>query len=711
MNKIAVIGSGVMGAGIAALIASAGYKVYLFDIVDNSSADRSKIAKDGIARMLVSDGFTHPKYLDNITACNLEDNLPALKEVDWIVEVIIEKLDIKHKLYERILPYCKLDVILSSNTSTIPLAHLVSKLDQAHAKRFFITHFFNPPRYLPLVELVAASSSDSQAFEKLHKFIEHGLGKSTVMCKDTPGFIANRIGCYWIAAGIKAGLKYNVDIAVFDKLLVKFGIPKTGLFGLADLIGLDVLKLIASSFLDNFKLDDDFRRVNDDGGLLERMIEGGYKGRKGKGGFYRMLKHEDGSKSNEVLDLAKGEYKGEEQGSLPTANDLTELLSLPNYNCQALKELWLDTLYYTASLVPEIADGAANIDAAMKLGFNWKYGPFEIIDKLGIDWLNKQFKSVGKVMPELPNMSKASMIKVANKNVVLENSAARLLDIGDGVVSFEILTSNSVLDHKVFEAIESSVDLVSSNHLAMIIAGGQNNFCLGANLKLLLEKIDNKAWDDISSFIKHGQQAMSALKFSPFPVVSAPFGMALGGGCELLLHSDAVVAHIETQAGLVETKVGLIPGWGGCKEMIIRSYVAQGMDGLIKAFTNIVTAKTTKSADYLQENLYLDSKRVMNKNDLLVRAKDHALSIVESYKTPYQKEIIPVITDDFSLKLNQVVEQTKQSYIALELYNLFVASCNTALDDESLFQYELDAFLRLVHSPDTYKLINKTIYK
>jgi len=780
INKVAVIGSGVMGSSIAAHVANSGTEVVLLDIVPDGVEDRNQLAKGAIQKMLKTDPapFTHKKKAKLITPGNLEDDLELLSDVDWIIEVVLEDLEIKRELYKKINTVRKPKSIVSSNTSTIPLHLLVEDMPIEFQKHFLITHFFNPPRYMRLLELVTGKDTSKDAADIINEFCDVKLGKGVVDCKDTPGFIANRIGCYWMTVGVLDAMDIGVSVEEADLVMGRpVGIPKTGVFGLLDLIGIDLMPLIANEFSKTLPESDAFIKAYSEPDLIKKMIHDGYTGRKGKGGFYR-LNTEGGGRVKEVLDLKSGDYSTAKRPKLKSVDaakgGLRNLIEHEDIGGQYGKSVLLKTLQYTASLVPEIADEITAVDEAMRLGYNWKYGPFQLIDRLGCKdiagpkWLAEKLASEGMSVPTLlekagdspfykEESGKRSYLSVkgkyqsievkpdswmlADKKVgdkpILKNPSASLWDIGDGIVCLEYTSKMNSVDPLILEMIENTVELVQRQYKGLVIANDADNFCVGANIGVLLFAANVAAWKDIRNIIKQGQDAYMALKFAHFPVVTAVSGMALGGGCEILMHSDAVQAHIETYTGLVEVGVGIVPGWGGCKEMLIRNIdkrldeqtmtaklgrmfsslslikTANTMPAIIKSFENIGLAKVAKSADEAKDMLILLEKDsiTMNRKRLLSDAKDKCLSLAEDYHPPMQRYVnLPGKTAKAAL--NMAIDgyvkngkATKYDEVVSKALATVLSGGDTditkELSEQDLLNLELDVFMELVKNEGT----------
>ena len=406
IENVAVIGSGVMGAGIAAHCANSGCKVLLLDIVKNEE-DRDAVANSAVLGMMESNPemLMHKRNSKLITTGNTEDDLSKLSDVDWVIEVVIENLDVKRDLYSDISRHIGNDTIVSSNTSTIPRSKLVEGMKGGMASRFLITHFFNPPRYLPLLEVVTADEVDSSVTGRLCSFADNRLGKRVIMCNDTPGFIGNRLGVYFIQRALKATLDHGLTIEQADAMLSRpIGVPKTGVFGLMDLVGIDLVPHVTASLLENLPKDDPFQEIAGTGGeIIEAMLAEGYTGRKGKGGFYR-LNTDGGKRVKEARDLVTGEYNtADRRAAFPSAKmgkqGLGRLIDHPDKGAKLVADVLLDTLSYAAHIVPEASEDIHSIDTAMKVGYNWKKGPFEMMDSIGVTSMVERLKASGRGVP------------------------------------------------------------------------------------------------------------------------------------------------------------------------------------------------------------------------------------------------------------------------------------------------------------------------
>lgn len=678
INKVCVIGAGVMGAGIAAQVANAGVPVLLLDIVPKDGGDRDAVAKGAVAKMLKTEPapFMSPAAAKLVETGNIEDHLARVAECDWIVEAVVERLDIKQSLYAKLEELKRPGTAVSSNTSTIPLGHLVEGRSEQFRQDFLITHFFNPPRYMRLIEIVTSQHTDAGVAAKVEQFVDHRMGKRIVRAKDTPGFIANRIGTYWLAVAINAAMDQGLTVEEADQIGGRpMGVPKTGIFGLIDLVGIDLMPLLAKSLSSTLPEGDAYFDTIRPLPLVDKMIAEGFTGRKGKGGFYRLDRKPDGTKAKQAIDLKTGEYRAEmkpERLPARAEKDLAALVATPGKVGDYAWAVLGPVLSYVAGLVGEAADDVVAIDDAMKLGYNWKFGPFELIDRMGPGKLAERLRAEGKPVPALLETAgdrpfyrvvdgKRQYLTVGGdyadvvraegvvllediklrSEPLLKNGSASAWDIGDGVVAFEFTGKMNALDEQVLSLLQKTIALVKSQYKALVIYNEGSNFSAGANLGLAMFAVNIAAWGEVDKLVVAGQQAYKALKYAPFPVVAAPAGMALGGGCEILLHADAIQAHAESYIGLVETGVGLVPGWGGNGELIDRlaksPKMPKGpMPAAMKAFETISTAQVSRSAALAKDLGYLRANDgiTMNRDRLLADAKQKALSLVEGYQAP-----------------------------------------------------------------------------
>jgi 3-hydroxyacyl-CoA dehydrogenase len=778
IKKVAVIGSGVMGSGIAAQVANAGLPVVLLDIKPESGAN---LAQNAVERALKTDPapFMHPRNAKLITCGNLEDDIKLLNDCDWIIEVVLEDLAVKHKTYEKIIQNRKVGSIVSSNTSSIPLQELVKPFGKDFANDFLITHFFNPVRYMRLLEIVIGKDTKSEVTKIIRDFCDIQLGKGVVICNDTPGFITNRLLVYWVQAGVNAAIDMKLPIEIADAVMSKpVGIPKTGIFGLIDLIGVDLMPHLSKSLLSSLPPKDSYRDIFKDYPFIHQMIAQGYNGRKGKGGFYALDSNR--KKQTQILNVdafdPASSYRSSEKVSPPAAEKgKLGLKAVVTSDDDAGKYAWAvlsQTLWYAASLVPEIADTIADIDEAMRLGCNWKRGPFEMIDELGAKWFADELKKMGKPVPPIletigdqnfykiengllnffgtdgnyhPIKREAGVLLLADikraSTPVFKTGSASLWDIGDSALCLEFTGKMNALDDQVFAAIDQAIKIIGADKQfkALVVYNEGSAFSAGANLGLALFAANIAMWPQIEELVAGGQRVYKALKYSNFPVVSAPSGMALGGGCEILLHSDHVQAHAETYCGLVEVGVGFIPGWGGCKEMLIRYQEQERkaydkatggkklwfspkntpMGAVRKAFETIGTAKVAKSAAEAKDIGYLREQDgvTMNRDRLLFDAKQKALALVENYTAPAPHNEIRLPGASGKYALDLAVADMRKSGKATP-YDVVVSSAlarvltggdkgdwTTPLSEDEILKLEREEFMKLAKQEGTLQRI------
>ena len=759
IKKVAVIGSGVMGSGIAAQVANAGVPVVLMDIVPEGAENRNALAEGAVARLLKQDPapFMHKRNATLIEPANLDDDLGKLADCDWIVEAVLEDLAVKYTVYNKINLSIKPGAAVTSNTSTIPLARLLDGLDDGlddgFAAGFFITHFFNPPRYLRLLETVSGPRTDPAIVAAVSRFCDIRLGKTVIACNDTPGFIANRIGGYWIQSAINGALDLGLTVEEADAVGGRpMGVPRTGVFGLMDLVGIDLIPQVAASMTASLPPDDPYVRDFREHDLVRRMIETGHTGRKGKGGFYR-LNREGGGKVKESLDLATGDYAPSRRSELESARagakDLRALVDHPDRGGQWAWRVLSNVIGYSAALVPEIADSVADVDAAMRLGYAWKRGPFELADRLGPAYVAGRLRAEGRDVPALlDTVGDGTFYRVEDGSLqvfgadgayrpverpegvllledikrasepIARNGSASLWDIGDGVVCFEVHTRMNALDPDVVTLLQKSLKLVEKEYRALVLYNEGANFSVGANLGLALFAANVGVWPMIEGMLENGQKAMKAMKYAAFPVVAAPSGMALGGGCELLLHAAAVQAHAETYAGLVEAGVGVLPGWGGCKEMLVRHTRDETrpngpLPPVARSFEYISTAAVAKSAQEARDmHILRESDGItMNRDRLLYDAKQKGLSLLDGYEKPEPVELslpgpngraaLDLAVEGFAL---QGLALPHDRIVAGEIAAVLTGGdtdVTETVSEDRLFALERESFMKLLKTEPT----------
>ena len=690
IEKVAVLGAGVMGAQIAGHLANAGIPSYLFDV----NKELAEKGKDALTSLKPKPLYK-PKNLDLVSPCTYDDHIENISEVDWVLEAVVERLDIKETIYKSLLPHLKKEAILTSNTSGIPLKDLTKNLPDDVKKRFMITHFFNPPRYMQLLELVRSAHTADNVYKTMIEFGESILGKGIVHAKDTPNFIGNRIGVYGMMIAINLAKKHGLSVEEVDKLTGPIsGRPKSATFRTADVVGLDTLKNVSLTTYEKASEDEERDKFQIPS-ILENLIEAGRLGQKTKSGFYK--KNED--RSIHSVDLKTGEY-----GPMNTvrfdcfrvAKDRQKLADKVKALCDGddrggtyFWEITAKMLIYSANRIPEISDDIVNIDNAMKWGFGWEAGPFETWDLLGVIKTIDRMKSEGKTFPKwisemiesgrhtfyntengcktywcplksqaLPIESNSKIFNIAlhktSGNTIKRDLSASLHDMGDSVLNVEfhsiLQPTLNPIDGSYIEMIDLGIDLIEKGDYSSMVIGHQGaNFCAGANLNLLLELSQNNQWEALNYAVKKLQDMTQRIRFCSGPIIAAPFQLILGGGVELVQPAAHRVAAAETYMGLVEVGVGLIPGGGGNLRMILNA-----MDGgtgrmgafqkIQKTFETVGFAKIATSADEAKHLGYLKQSDtiVLNRDHLIQTAKDKALGLAENY-TP------PVYRDDLKL--------------------------------------------------------------
>jgi len=732
IKNVVVIGSGTMGSGIAAQLCNANIPVTLLDLKTEISEKEKKKIFDSRPPLLID-----KSKINNIKVGNIEDNFDLVEKADWIVEAVVEKIDIKHKLYEKILKTRKLDSIISSNTSTIPLKVLSEKMSEKDKKDFCITHFFNPVRYMGLLEIVSEEVNDINKIEFLKIFCEENLGKGVIICKDTPGFLGNRVGVYAMQVAMTEAIKMDLSIEEADSIFGRpMGIPKTGIFGLYDLIGIDLMADVLKSFIKELPISDVFHEVAREIPLIKNLIKTGYTGRKGKGGFYRMNK-QDGKKILEAINLKTGKYSLSKKIDL-NIEDKISLKDLVSRNDKYGKYAWSivsKIILYASSLIPSVSKDYNNIDEAMRLGFNWTRGPFEMLEELGVKYfvekdnnlqLNNFLKTMydkkvysfyGKrqIYTNLVTLGKVKQLAKVQKD---NNSALTYEYKNYKIVEFN--TKANTLDYDSMDALKKASDK------NLIIINEGMVFSAGVNLNYVMEFAKEKNWKAIAKFIYHFQMTCKQLKYSDNLVIAAPSGLALGGGFEVLVQSDYVVAHTNIVTGLIETIVGLIPAGGGTKQMLWRwmqdEKAKEDPDfAPQKVFDIIGYGKTASSPVEAMPLKFLleKDKSIMNRNKLL--------SVAEQLINEKKNGYIPPEQPIFKLSGSQVMDKMSQT-----LENLFkekkimehgmevgkklayvLSGGNTTIDKElsedDMYALELEAFIQLIQMEKTQARIKHTL--
>ncbi len=759
IKKVCVIGAGTMGSGIASHLANAGVTVYLLDLPVEGS-NRSQIAQDAIDRQLKSQppAFVHPDYAHQITAGNIEDDLAIVAEVDWVAEAVVERLDIKESLYRRIDELRRPGTPISSNTSTIPLRLLTRNMPDAFCEDFCITHFFNPVRYMRLLEIVGGPSTRAEVISTLSDFCDQQLGKGVVPCKDTPGFLGNRIGVYAIQVAIIEAIEMGLSIEEADAIMGRpIGWPKTGVFRLYDLIGLDLMLDVLKSMRDIVPPEDPFYAAAAEIPLIRKLVDQGATGNKGDGGFFRQNKTEDGQSVPEAIDWATGEYRPAEKPSTTALDIVSEgglrgLVASDEVHGRYAWRVLSRTLAYAASLIPEISDEIVPVDEAMKLGFSWARGPFEMIDELGVDWFADKLASEGRTVPPLITSAVGPLYRNASgtlqhqrpggeyqdvhradrvlrltdckktREPLLQNEAASLWDIGDDVACFEFHTKANAIVPQTMHLLAQAIELVQSGHRALVIHNDAPHFSVGVNIQNILDDAQQGAWSNIETMLQEFQQTCRRLKYAPFPVVGAPAGLSLGGGYEVLLHCDALVSHTNCVLGLVESSVGLIPSGGGCKEMLFRWANSEQPAEMVRNVFRFIGPGQTASSPVLAEpfRFFLDRDRhIMNRDRILLAAKEKATQLANGYVPPSPMSIvaagpagIDTVKETMSRWEKKGILAPHDFRVAEELARIFSGgdiAAGETVSEQQLFDLEREAFMKLVRTPATLARIEYTL--
>lgn len=721
ISKVAVLGAGVMGAAIAAHLANVGIPSLLLDIVPpDAGKDRDKVARAGLEKALKARpaAFYSKRAAGLITVGNIEDDLEELADVDWIIEAVVERLDIKHALYTKIEQVLTPGTIISSNTSGLP-AHMLTEGRSADFRsHFLITHFFNPVRYMKLLELVPAVDTDPALMEFMQQFATEVLGKGVVLCKDTPNFIANRIGIYGFMSTLHYALTEGYTVSEVDAILgPNMGRPKSAVFRTADLSGLDTTVHVADNLYKN-ATDDPQREIFQMPETVREMLRRGMLGEKSGQGFYKRVKSPDGESTILELNLDTLEYQPQQKvryPSLGAARNLSDpaermltVLAGDDRASQLARQTTADSLMYSANLAGEIAGSIVAIDEAMRWGFNFDLGSFETWDVLlqhpdvmekvlqgrELPELVRRVQAEGKgtfytgaigqryffdfhtgryaPVPEPQGIISLQAVKATSNNVVRDNGSASLIDLGDGVGCIEFHTKMNSIDEGIIEMLRYAVEEGQKQFRALVIGNEAADFSAGANLLLVLMGSRQGEWKMLESAISGLQQAHQLLKYSPIPVVAAPAGRALGGGCEIIMHANHARAAAESYIGLVEVGVGLVPAGGGCKELLLRhgasvdSQKARKTGGSFtparRAFETIAVATVSTSAVEAQELRFLRKSDAITPNrDLLLRdAKADALRLAGAQAAgkwhPAQPEMLILPGIGARLVLEQQVE-------------------------------------------------------
>jgi 3-hydroxyacyl-CoA dehydrogenase len=778
IKKAAVLGAGVMGAAIAAHLTNAGIECVLLDILpfelteedkqkgltEKSPEWRNRFAVNGLAAISKSKpaSFYTKKNAAMIKTGNFEDHLKWLSDVDWVIEVVIENLKIKQELMARVEKVVKADCIVSTNTSGIPIREISANFGSRLKKNFLGTHFFNPPRYMRLLEVIPGPETKKEIIDFMVEFCEQVLGKGVVICKDVPNFVGNRIGVFDISNAVRLTADKHLRFDEMDAIIGKsLGRPGSSIFGTLDLVGLDTGHHVMKNLYEAVP-DDEMRDLFIPLDFMDKMMEKKWLGNKTKQGFYKRV-DDKGKKSKMVLDYNTMEYvpagkpKYESislakklEGNVPDM--IKTVFNGTDMAGEVAREYLCNNFIYAANRVPEICDNIVGIDNAMKRGYNHQLGPFETCDAVGIRNAVEVMRKLGKtVPPKVDDMLDAGFesfytskkdglycydfetkgyVKVEEnpkiillpsfkdrKKVVKQNPGATLIDMGDGVACIEFHTKMNAIDQDIVQMMFESCDIVEKDFLGMVVANHADNFCVGANVFMVLIAAQKGDWDVLEKLVEGFQNANMRMKYLSRPVVTAPAGMALGGGCEVAMHGARCQPCGETYMGLVEVGVGVIPAGGGCKELMVR--MTEGIpDGLIesglnlqhfyaKAFENIAMAKVATSAVEAMELGYVRKTDhiSLNRGQQIWDAKQVVLGLSRIYKKP-KPVSIPVMGENFRGMCESVLYNMNHGkfasdydvYIAKKLaYILSGGDCSegTLVTEQEILDLEREAFMSL----------------
>ncbi len=786
INRVAVLGSGVMGATIAAHLANAGLEVLLLDMVPqklsaaeeqqgltlDSPAVRNRIVNAGRESLLKMKPapLYLKEYAARIAVGNFEDDLDKVGDCDWIIEVVIEHMPIKKDLLLRLAPHLRAETVVSTNTSGLSVNEMAAVLPVEMRKNFLVTHFFNPPRYMRLLEIVPGRDTDPRLVEELSAFIGRRLGKGIVYAKDTPNFIANRIGVFSIFNAVKHMLDLGMTVEEVDSVAgPATARPKSAAFRTADLVGIDTLAHICRNTYELLPQDEsrDTFRVPE---FMERMIADGLLGNKSGQGFYKK-ERQDGRRLIYYFDYTDGAFKPAEKpkfasvAAVKTVDDPARKINLMvNGRDQAADFAWRslrDTLIYTVNRIPEIADDIVNIDNAMKWGFNWEIGPFEMFDAIGVDNFVKRAGqdnvAVPQILKEAPSFYRFNdngqreffdlltksyrpleqpqdqinlqVLKKAGKTVE-KTANCSIIDLDDGVFCLEFHSKMNSISGDILAMTHKAIKRAEEEGVGLVVGNQGANFSVGANLMLLAVAMAEGAYEDIDLVIRSFQKATMALKYAKIPVVAAPFGMTLGGGCEFALHADAIAAHAETYMGLVEIGVGLLPAGGGTKEMCLRAVNLAGQyetdisPFIFKYFRQIGMAKVSMGAAELDGMGYMrhGDSISMNIDRLIADAKKKVLALAGNYRPAKPAENIPapgrgvaasIKSQLWNMRMGGFVtayEEQLGGIIADVITGGDVLS-GTTLTEEDLLVLERQAFLKLCGNKKTAERIQHMLKK
>ncbi len=784
IHKVAVLGAGTMGARIAAHLANASVPCVLLDIVPEGTGPedpiaRNRIAQAGLDAALKSrpPAFFVPEAARLITIGNFEDHLGLIGDCDWIMEAVTENREIKRALYRKVLQHRKPGTIFSSNTSGISIGSLAEGMPEEFRRNFLGTHFFNPPRYMRLLELIPTPDTHPEVIQKIADFGERVLGKGTVIAHDTPNFIANRIGTFFTNAVLRRMVEDGYSIEEIDLLTGPvMGLPKSATFRTIDIVGLDVMVHVVENLAEALP-DDERRDLFALPDFVKEMHSRRLLGDKTGGGFYKKIKAGDGSSEILTIDLKTFEYRERQKAWFPsvdmarniedTGKRVAALFDSPDRVGDFYRKLLGDCFHYAAMRIPEISDDLISVDNAMKWGFNWELGPFELWDAVGVEKVLVQWKQDNRPIPPLVEALVGSGVKTFytssqgvkqvfdlasrqyktvetppgvlllaslkdRKKEIKRNAGASLIDLGDGVACLEFHSKMNTIGPDTIEMVHSALKVLSDGFEALVIGSQGANFSAGANLMLLLMAIQEEEWDEVDRMIRAFQDANMALKYAPKPAVAAPYGLTLGGGVEVSLHCARIRAAAETYMGLVETGVGLIPAGGGTKEMLVRAMDAVPADDQADPFTyvkevflNIGMAKVSGSAEEARRLRYLSERDSisMNRDRQIADAKQLALDVARlGYRPGLPRTDIRVLGQEafsrmkLGLHLMRRAERLSDYDVVIGTHIARVLSGGEftspqTVSEQYLLDLEREAFLSLCGQKKTQERIQHMLKK
>ncbi len=753
-TNAAVLGAGTMGAQIALHLANAGVPVTLLDV-----SREAAVAGLARARALKPDPQFLPDTWTRVRTGSFDDDLARLADADWVLEAVVERIDVKRALLEKVAAVCRADAVLTTNTSGIPVSAIAEGWPIERRRRWLGTHFFNPPRYLPLLELVPTADTDPAVVDRMATFGDRVLGKGVVVAKDTPNFIGNHLGLHGVAAILRAVESGRYTIDDVDAMTgPAIGRPGSATFRTMDIAGLDVLAHVMKNLEDRLTDEADrawFRQP----ALVTRLLERGALGEKTGRGFYERRRDAQGASAVFTLDPATLEYQPQRKPTFPsiaaaaaiddTGARIRTLFLGQDRVGQFLRETLAPTLIYAARVAPDIAHSIDDIDRVMRWGFGWELGPFETLDAIGLREVVAAAVAAGVAdvppliaealaadrnrLREAPMPARPGLLILTEaarrSQVVKKNAGASLVDLGDGVLAVQFHSKMNAIGGDTLAMIHAGITEAATNHRALVVGNEAPNFSAGANLMLVLLEAQEGNWDELDLMVRAFQRATMALRISPVPVVVAPAGLALGGGCEMALHADRVHAAGDTFMGLVEVGVGLIPAGGGTKEMLARamarlaSPTADPLPAVQQAFETVALAKVSASGPDAARLGYLSALDTfsMNRERLIADAKAQALArVAEGYRAPLPRPAIPVGGESLAAALKLGVHLAWRAGRATDhdvvvgraLAQIFAGGSlphATTVTEQHLLDLEREAFLRLLGEPKTLARIQHTL--